>query len=136
MLDLRKSNLRVCFIPLVHYVTPKYSSTTVWPESLPELKFDRVEVPTELLNHAAALQRYTNDIQTGFYNYSVKIFRQLERAHTQSENIHQHKLKDLTADLLKATNRFNVRGAIEYIREHIRDHHNRVKRKEPFHTVL
>ena len=66
----------------------------------------------------------------------MKVFRQLERAHTLNEYEHQQKLKVLIAELLKATNRFNVRGAIEYIREYIRDHHNDVKSKEPFGQLL
>jgi len=136
MFILQKNNLRSCFITLAHYVQPKYKSTVAWPESLPEIKLDGIQVPTEFSTHTEALLKYTNDMHAIFFNYSFNVFRQLERAHMMSENEHQNKLKCITAELLKATNRFNVRGSIEYIREHIRKHHKAVKGKDLFEQLL
>ncbi|CAF1537397.1 unnamed protein product [Adineta ricciae] len=93
------------------------SAASTWCDPLPKLEIQVPDPPEECRTHSHIFARYLTDIYNQFTNYSVELTRTMERAHSEIDHQRLSQIRMLTTDYLKVTNRFHLRGAMEFIRE-------------------
>ncbi|CAF1496754.1 unnamed protein product [Adineta ricciae] len=92
-------------------------SASTWRDPLLKLKIHVPDPPEVCCAHSHVFARYLIDICSQFTNYSVELARRMERAHSEIGHQRLNRIRMLTIDYLKVTNRFHLRGAMDFIRE-------------------
>ncbi|CAF1429755.1 unnamed protein product [Adineta ricciae] len=92
-------------------------------DRLLKLEIHVPDPPEVCCAHSHIFERYLTDICSQFTNYSVELARRMERAHSEIDHQRLNQIRMLTIDYLKVTNRFHLRGAMDFIRE------NKIKAK-------
>lgn len=83
--------------------------------SQPKLGIQVSETPLEFQAHSQLFIKHITDIYSQFHSYSLVLIRTMEQPHLEADHERLNQIQILTSELRKATNRFHLRGELEFI---------------------